>query len=282
MRIWFITGASRGFGALIAKQALDAGDAVVATARNADHVTDALGQNDRLLALPLDVTDQAQINDAVASAIKTFGKVDVLVNNAGYGVIGAIEESSPEEVARVYATNVFGLLGVTRAILPHMRRARSGRVFNISSVGGFASRAGFGIYCSTKFAVEAISEALADELAPLGVHVTVVEPGGFRTDFLDPTSLNPHAQVIADYEEKVGPVRQWSIDANHAQPGDPEKLAVAMVRLAGEANPPLRIQFGSDSVGRVEQKTAFVLGELAQWRDLSLSTDYPAEELVSA
>lgn len=282
MRTWFITGASRGFGALIAKAALDSGDAVVATARNSDDVTKALGEHDNLLAVRLDVTDQGQANDAVAAAIKRFGRIDVLVNNAGYGTVGAVEEASAVEIERVYATNVFGLLNVTRAVLPHMRRERSGRVFNISSVGGYASRAGFGIYCSTKFAVEALSEALHGELEPLGIHVTVVEPGAFRTDFLDDRSLAPHAQRIADYDQTSGQTRIWSIDNNYAQQGDPAKLADAIVRLAGEARPPLRIQFGSDTVAIVEAKNAFVARELAQWRDLALSTDYPAEELANA
>ncbi|WP_296616117.1 oxidoreductase [Sphingomonas sp.] len=282
MRTWFITGASRGFGALIAKAALEAGDAVVATARNPDDVTKTLGGHDHLLAVRLDVTDQAQANDAVAAAIKRFGRIDILVNNAGFGVVGAVEEASAEEIQRVYATNVFGLLGVTRAVLPHMRRQRSGRVFNLSSVGGYASRAGFGIYCSTKFAVEALSEALHGELEPLGIHVTVVEPGAFRTDFLDGSSLAPHAQRIADYDQTSGQTREWSSANNYAQQGDPAKLATAIVRLAGEAQPPLRIQFGSDTVAIVEAKNAFVASELAQWRDLALSTDYPAEELAGA
>jgi NAD(P)-dependent dehydrogenase (short-subunit alcohol dehydrogenase family) len=282
MRTWFITGASRGFGALIAKAALDAGDAVVATARNPQAVTEALGSHDNLLAVPLDVTDQGQANDAVAAAIKRFGRIDVLVNNAGFGVVGAVEEASAEEIQRVYATNVFGLLSVTRAVLPHMRRQRSGRIFNISSVGGYASRAGFGIYCSTKFAVEALSEALHGELEPLGIHVTVVEPGAFRTNFLDGSSLAPHAERIEDYDQTSGQTRAWSSANNYAQQGDPAKLATAIVRLAGEARPPLRIQFGSDTVAVVEAKNAFVAGELAQWRDLALSTDYPAEELADA
>lgn len=282
MRIWFITGASRGFGALIAREALEAGDAVVATARNAQHVTDALGENDRLLPLALDVTDRAQTNDAVAAAVKKFGRIDILVNNAGYGVVGAVEEASDDEIERVYATNVFGLLGVTRAVLPHMRRERSGRVFNISSVGGYQSRGGFGIYCSTKFAVEAISESLYEELAPLGIKVTVVEPGAFRTNFLDESSLVPHAQHIADYDQTAGQVRNWTVANNYAQQGDPQKLAEAIVSLAGEAEPPLRIQFGSDTVSRVEAKNAQVAAELAQWRELAVSTDYPADELVEA
>jgi NAD(P)-dependent dehydrogenase (short-subunit alcohol dehydrogenase family) len=155
-------------------------------------------------------------------------------------------------------------------------------VFNISSIGGYQSRAGFGIYCSTKFAVEAISEAMFEELAPLGVHVTVVEPGAFRTDFLDGSSLVPHANHIDDYAETSGRTRAWSTDNNHAQQGDPEKLAAAILRLAGEAEPPMRIQLGSDSVARVETKNAFVAAELAKWRDLAVSTDYPAEALAGA
>jgi NAD(P)-dependent dehydrogenase (short-subunit alcohol dehydrogenase family) len=185
MRTWFITGGSRGIGALIAAEALAAGDQVVATARNPEAMTQAFGPRDRLLAVTLDVTDQAQAHAAAGEAVKRFGRIDVLVNNAGFGLLGAVEEATAAEIERVYRTNVFGLLVVTRAVLPHMRRARSGHVINISSVGGYRSGPGFGIYCSTKFAIEELSEALEGELAPLGIKVTVVEPGYFRTDFLD-------------------------------------------------------------------------------------------------
>jgi NAD(P)-dependent dehydrogenase (short-subunit alcohol dehydrogenase family) len=276
MRTWFITGASRGFGALIAKQALAAGDAVAATARNPETVRAALGDHPNLLALPLDVTSEAQAHAAAAAAVKRFGRIDVLVNNAGFGLLGAVEEATAEEIEAVYRTNVFGLLAVTRAVLPHMRERRSGHVVNLSSVGGYRSGPGFGIYCSTKFAVEGLSEALAGELAPLGIKVTIVEPGYFRTDFLDARSLTVSPHRIADYDATAGATRAAAADVSHNQPGDPAKLAVALVRLVGEANPPLRMPFGSDTVAAIEAKNAFVAEELAEWRTLAVSTDFAA------
>jgi NAD(P)-dependent dehydrogenase (short-subunit alcohol dehydrogenase family) len=194
-KTWFITGASRGFGALIAEAGLARGDNVVATARNPATVTARLGAPANLLAVALDVTDEAQAHQAATAAIARFGRIDILLNNAGFGLLGAVEESSAEEVERVFRTNVFGLLAVTRAVLPHMRRERAGHVLNISSVGGYSASAGFGVYGATKFAVEGLTEALALELKPLGIHATVIEPGLFRTDFLDASSLLPSAQI---------------------------------------------------------------------------------------
>lgn len=276
MRVWFITGASRGFGALITQQALVAGDAVVATARDPKSLTARLGEHDRLLPVKLDVTSEEQAQEAVAAALKKFGRIDILINNAGFGLLGAVEESSAKEVERVYQTNVFGLLSVTRAVLPQMRRQRSGHVINISSVGGYAAYAGWGVYGSTKFAVEGLSEALAIELAPIGIKVTVVEPGFFRTDFLDDQSLLKTEQRIADYAETVGAMRDFAAGANHAQPGDPAKLAVAMMALVNAANPPVRLPLGSDTVARIAEKNAFVAQETAQWQQLALSTDFTA------
>src|ERR1700755_696194 len=189
MRVWFITGASRGFGALIAEAALKDGDAVVATARDPSTVTARLGQHERLLATRLHVTNEAEAHAAARAAVKKSGRIDVLVNNAGYGLLGAIEEASAAETERLFGTNVFGLLGVTRAVLPHMRRQRSGHIINVSSVGGYTGYPRWGVYGATKFAVEGLTEALAAEVAPLGIKVTVVEPGFFRTDFLDEASL---------------------------------------------------------------------------------------------
>ena len=274
MRTWFITGASRGFGILIARQALAAGDAVVATARNPRQALDAIGDHPNLLVQALDVTDEAQAHDAAAAAVKRFGSIDVLVNNAGFGLLGAIEEASAAEIEAVYRTNVFGLLGVTKAILPHMRRQRSGHILNISSVGGYRSGAGFGIYCSTKFAVEGISEALADEVGPLGIKVTIVEPGYFRTDFLDASSLSVSPLRIADYDATAGATRDRAAEVSHNQPGDPAKLAPAILLLVASDNPPLRMPFGSDTVAAIAAKNAFVAGEVAAWRDLAVSTDF--------
>ncbi|WGR98815.1 oxidoreductase [Bradyrhizobium sp. ISRA443] len=274
MRVWFITGASRGFGALIAEAALKAGDAVVATARDPATVTARLGQHERLLAVRLDVTKEAEAHAAAGEAVKRFGRIDILINNAGYGLLGAIEEASAAETQRLFGTNVFGLLDVTRAVLPHMRRQRSGHVINISSVGGYAGYPGWGVYGATKFAVEGISEALAGEVAPLGIKVTVVEPGFFRTDFLDESSLSRTAQQIDDYHASVGRTRALAADFNHGQRGDPRKLAGAMLRLVNAEKPPLRLPLGSDTVERIEAKNALVAKELTEWRTVATSTDF--------
>lgn len=274
MRTWLITGASRGFGILIAEQALRAGDAVIATARNPQDITDRLGEHPNLLAVRLDVTREEEAHQAVAEGIKRFGRIDVLINNAGFGVLGAVEETSASETERLFATNVFGLLNVTRAVLPHMRAQRSGRVINISSIGGYQAYVGWGVYGSTKFAVEGISEALHQELAPLGIHATVVEPGFFRTDFLDEQSLLKTALVLPDYDETVGKMRTFAEAANHAQPGDPLKFAEAILALVNAPNPPQRLALGSDTVARIEAKNRLVAQELAEWNELALSTDF--------
>ncbi|MGF7151771.1 NAD(P)-dependent dehydrogenase (short-subunit alcohol dehydrogenase family) [Sphingomonas zeicaulis] len=276
MKTWFITGASRGFGARIARIALDQGDNVVATARNADAVIKTLGDHPALLALPLDVTDEAQAQAAAAAAIDRFGRIDVLLNNAGFGLLGAVEEASAAEVERLYRTNVFGLLNVTRAVLPQMRAQRSGRILNISSIGGYRAGPGFGVYSSTKFAVEGLSESLHHELAPLGIQVTVVEPGYFRTDFLDSASLSVSPTRIEDYSETAGKVRAVAVDLNHGQPGDPDRLAHVLVAFADAPNPPIRLPLGSDTVAAIEAKHVADAAILADWRAVAVSTDFAA------
>jgi NAD(P)-dependent dehydrogenase (short-subunit alcohol dehydrogenase family) len=272
-RVWMITGASRGFGAEIAKTALAAGDQVIATARNAKGL-DELGGQDNVLAVAMDVTNEPQVRAGVDAAVKHFGRIDVLVNNAGFGLLGAVEEASAEEVERVFRTNVFGLLNVTRAVLPTMRKQRSGHVINISSIGGYRSYPGWGIYSSTKFAVEGIIEALHGELAPLGIHATVVEPGYFRTDFLDRSSLAETANRISDYSETVGKMREFAAGRNHQQPGDPSKLGQAILQLVNAAEPPLRLPLGTDTLQGIADKNRFVEQETAKWKALSASTDY--------
>lgn len=274
-RVWMITGASRGIGARIAEAALAHGDAVVATARDAVSIEKRFGPQPGLLAVALDVTDEAQAHQAVQAAITRFGRIDVLVNNAGYGLLGAVEEASADEVRRLYETNVFGLLNVTRAVLPAMRERRSGHVINISSLGGYQSAAGFGVYCSTKFAVEGITEALHAELAPLGIHATVVEPGYFRTEFLEGQSLVTSPALIADYAASAGRVREAAKQISLNQPGDPERLAQAVLTLVDAKNPPLRLPLGTDTLQTLADKHAFVERETAAWRDLAASTDFP-------
>ncbi|WP_244808683.1 oxidoreductase [Caballeronia zhejiangensis] len=256
-RVWFITGASRGLGSLIAQAALDDGNAVVATGRNAAAIAERLGESPALLTFALDVTNEAQAEAAVEAAVDKFGRIDVLVNNAGFGLLAAVEESSDAEVRRIYETNVFGLLNVTRAVLPVMRKQRSGHVINTSSLVGYQAAAAVGVYSSTKFAVEGITEALHAELKPLGIHATMIEPGFFRTDFLDASSLAVGSTIIGDYEETSGKLRQLAGEINHNQPGDPAKLATAMVRLVDAETPPMRLPLGTDTLKAVAEKNAY-------------------------
>ncbi|MHC5613267.1 MAG: oxidoreductase [Nostoc sp.] len=272
-KTWFITGASRGIGAEIAKAVLTAGNQLIATARNKTDL-DQFESNPNVLTLNLDVTDEAQVQAAVAAALERFGQIDVLVNNAGFGVLGGIEETSAQEVEWVYRTNVFGLLNVTRVVLPSMRQRRSGYIINLSSIGGYRSYPGWGIYCSTKFAVEGITEALHDELAPLGIHATVVEPGYFRTNFLDSSSLQRTAMQIPDYAETVGKTRKIASERNYQQQGDPTKLAQALLEIVNADTPPLRLPLGTDTLEAIAQKNAYVEQETAKWRTLSESTNY--------
>jgi NAD(P)-dependent dehydrogenase (short-subunit alcohol dehydrogenase family) len=276
-----ITGGSRGIGKAVARALLAEGCAIAICGRKADAIDNAkrelAGLGPQVIGIPTDITDEAAVQKFVDTSHEAFGRIDILVNNAGYGLLGAIEEASAAETTKLFGTNVFGLLGVTRAVLPHMRRQRSGHVINISSVGGYAGFPGWGVYGATKFAVEGISEALAGEVAPLGIKVTVVEPGFFRTDFLDESSLVRTAQHIDDYSESVGNTRAHAADVNHGQRGDPRKLASAFIALVNAKNPPLRLPLGSDTVERIEAKNAFVARELAEWRTLATSTDFTAE-----
>jgi NAD(P)-dependent dehydrogenase (short-subunit alcohol dehydrogenase family) len=276
-RVWFITGSARGIGARIAEAALAQGDAVVATSRDAASLEQRFGEQAGLLALALDVTSETQAAAAVEAALARFGRIDVLVNNAGYGLLGAVEEATGEEVRRLFETNVFGLLNVTRAVLPSMRQRRSGHVINISSLGGYQSGAGFGVYCSTKFAVEGLTEALHAELAPLGIHATVVEPGYFRTDFLDAQSLAVSPRVLDDYAASAGQVRAAATRISHNQPGDPLRLAQAMMKLVASPTPPLRLPLGTDTLQTIRDKHAFVEQETAAWRSVAASTDFPQQ-----
>src|ERR1700730_13627142 len=220
MPVWFITGASRGLGLEITRQALGRGDQVAATARHPAAITQAIPDaGDSLLTLPLDVTSAAQAAAAVSATLARFGRIDSLVNDAGRGLLGAVEEVSDAEARTVFDVNVFGLLTVTRAILPVMRAQGAGTIINISSSGGFIGRAGWGVYCATKFAVEGLSESMGHELAPLGIQVTAIEPGAFRTNFLDDSSLVTAEARIEDYTGTAGAIRQWAEQTKHAQAG---------------------------------------------------------------
>jgi NAD(P)-dependent dehydrogenase (short-subunit alcohol dehydrogenase family) len=280
-KVWLVTGASRGIGAEIAKAALAAGDKVIATARKVKGLKGSLGGGDNIFAVKMDVTKEKKVKQTVDEALEHFGRIDVLVNNAGFGLLGAVEEASAEEVEEIYRTNVFGLLHVTRTVLPAMRQQRSGHVINISSVGGYRSAAGWGLYCSTKFAVEGISEALHEELAPLRIHVTVVEPGYFRTDFLDSSSLRDTEINIADYAEMVGKLREFAAGRNHQQAGDPKKLGEALVQLVNAPEPPLRLPLGTDALEWIAAKNKSVEEETAKWKALASSTDFEEKAMAA-
>ncbi|CTQ50517.1 oxidoreductase [Jannaschia donghaensis] len=276
-KVWFITGASRGMGLEIAKAALAAGDRVVATGRDVGTVEAALPKGDDVLALALDVTDAGRAEVAVGEAVERFGRIDVLVNNAGYGQLGVFEEIEAKTIARQFDTNVHGLMHVTRAVLPVMRAQKGGHVFNISSVGGALGFDIAGIYCATKFAVEGFSECLALEVKPFGIGVTIVEPGFFRTDFLHDSSIRFSDKQIPDYAEYGAATKSFYGSQNQVQAGDPARLGTALVRISREAEPPLRLAMGSDAVQFLGQAYEARQAELARWTDLSRSTDFEAE-----
>ena len=272
---WFVTGAGRGMGAEIARAALAAGHNVAATARDPARITRAFdADSTRLLALPLDVSNEGQVRSAVEAAVKHFGGLDVLVNNAGYGQLGVFEELSPDQVRAQFETNVFGLMAVTRAVIPLMRKQRHGRIFNISSVAGRQGVFGSSIYAASKFAVEGFSQGLAEELRGFGVFVTAVAPGFFRTDFLDPSSVQYEGHApIAEYADGMKKFREFHNARNHTQIGDPAKLGALLVRLAKLDNPPAALVAGSDAVEWALSVIRNVETQIEASRELSVSTD---------
>ena len=274
-KVWFITGASTGFGRLLAEEVLKAGGKVVVTARKLDKVADLEKQYPQTAkALALDVTDAGQVDSAVTEAIAKFGSVDVLVNNAGYGLAGAIEEVSETEFMPMFETNVFGLLRVTRAFLPHLRRQRSGHILNLSSIGGLVASPGIGYYNATKFAVEGMSEALATELAPLGIRVTIIEPGPFRTDFLGRSGVVAKAR-IADYDATAGNMRKYFAENDGKQKGDPLRAVHAMIQIVESPNPPLRLLLGASTLQRLRGKLSNSEKEIAAWEQVTIGADFP-------
>jgi NAD(P)-dependent dehydrogenase (short-subunit alcohol dehydrogenase family) len=274
-RVWLITGTSQGFGHELVRAALDRGDSVVAASRHPQQVAEAFPTaSDRLLAIAVDLSQPAQIAAVVDGAMTRFGRIDVLVNNAGFGIIGAIEEVSDAELSKVFEINVFGLLRVTRAVLPQMRSQRSGNIVNLSSIGGLVGFAGFGIYNATKFAVEGLSEALAKEVAPLGIHVTLVEPGPYRTDFLGGSLAVAETELPA-YAETAGVPRAARTTRHGAQAGDPVRAAAAIVEAVTSDSPPLHFLLGSYAYQMATQKLDALRADMETWHDLAVSTDYP-------
>ena len=272
MATWLITGCSTGLGRALAQAVLAHGHNAVVTARNTATLEDiASGFPDTALALPLDVTDKAQISSAVEQARTRFGNVDVLVNNAGYGYRSAVEEADDADIRQLFDTNVFGAVDMIKAVLPGMRANRSGSILNISSIGARISPAGSGYYSATKAALEGLSGSLHKELQPLGINVTVIEPGAFRTDFAG-RSLTQSATPIGDYAETAGKRRKENDTMHGTQPGDPAKAAEAILAVVESPNPPSLLVLGQDAFGAFAAVAEAQRAELEQWRDLSLST----------
>lgn len=274
-KTWFITGTSQGIGLVLVKQLLAQGFNVVATARNVESLKKAVGNSsDQFLPLQVNLISEESVKQAVNSAIEQFGSIEYLVNNAGYGLIGGIEESSDVEVRANFDVNVFGLLNVTRAILPHMRAAQFGHIINLSSVFGLIAGAGWGIYCATKFAVEGLSEALAEEVKPFGINVTIIEPGYVRTNFLNSSSLIASKNPIEEYTAIREGVKAHQNDIPGNQPGDPEKVAELIIKVTQKAEPPLRLLTGSDAYGFATYKIDSLKNEIEANKELTFSTDY--------
>lgn len=274
--VWFVTGCSTGFGRELARAVLARGWRCVATARNKASLDDLAPEaGDRLLPVSLDVTDAAQIDAAVAAAQKQFGAIDVLVNNAGYGYQSSIEEGEEREIRAQFDANAFGLFALTRAVLPGMRARRKGHVINITSVAGLAGFPGSGYYAASKHAVEGFSDALLTEVGPLGIKVTCVEPGPFRTDWAG-RSLVQTASRIDDYAETAGARMQRTAQGSGHQPGDPVRAAQAMIRITETEKPPRHLVLGAFGVDAVANRLRAALADIEAWRELSLGTDYPA------
>jgi NAD(P)-dependent dehydrogenase (short-subunit alcohol dehydrogenase family) len=276
--VWFITGCSTGLGRALAERVLQLGHRCVVTARDAAQVDDIAARWPQLArAVALDVTDAAQADRAVAAAHDAFGRIDVLVNNAGYGYLAAIEEGEDADVRAMFETNFFALAGLTRRVLPGMRARGGGHIINISSIGGLIGNPGSGYYCATKFAVEGLTEALAKEVAALGIRVTVVEPGPFRTDWAG-RSLKQVKAPIGDYANISGARRALIASSSGKQAGDPMRAADAIIKLAASPNPPTHLLLGRSAYERYREKLAEMTRMVEEWEPVTSSADFPDEK----
>jgi NAD(P)-dependent dehydrogenase (short-subunit alcohol dehydrogenase family) len=277
-KVWLITGAGRGMGADIARAVLAAGKAVVATGRDTDRIAAALGQSDNLLSVKLDVTSGADAEAAVRAAVGRFGRIDVLVNNAASFYAGYFEELTPEHIERQLVVSLIGPMNVTRAVLPVMRRQRSGHIISISSSAGLAAGFDFvSAYAASKFGLEGWMESLHAEIAPFGITTTIVNPGFFRTELLTEQSTNYAEPSIEDYDERRAPLLEYWKSQNGRQSGDPAKLARAILTIASHEPPPRRFLAGADAIATTEQKIAELQGQIDAYRDLSTSLDFDAQ-----
>jgi len=272
-KIWLITGASQGLGLATVKYLLAKGQQVIATTRNKSKFDQDLLSNTCLEVINLDLTNEDAVRQSVAQIAAKYGRIDFLINNAGYGFIGAVEEAREKEIEQVMAVNVFATLRMIRHVLPYMRKAKSGHIINLSSIAGIVSAPGFGIYNASKYAVEGLSEAMSHELKDLGIKVTIVEPGAFRTNFLD-SSLALASQIIDDYAATAGTTKKVYTGNNGKQPGDPEKAAAAIFDVALMENTPLRLLLGQDAFIRATKKLEDLNNEFTRMKEVSLSTGF--------
>jgi NAD(P)-dependent dehydrogenase (short-subunit alcohol dehydrogenase family) len=272
-KVWFITGASKGMGLEVAKTVLANGDKVIATSRNLNEQIESIGEEwEHLLPLKVDITNEEEVKSAIEKGIETFGRIDVVLNNAGYYLVGSVEEISDEEFRRTIDVNLFGMANVIRQAMPYLRKQQSGHIINISSNMGYIGYANTGSYNASKFAVIGLSEALAQEAKPFGIHVTVVAPGMFRTNFMSNTTLAVAQNKIADYGLEKHTKMLQSFDGN--QPGDPKKLAKVLLDISNLVEPPLHLPLGTDSYQSIIDHRKKEAIELEQWKHLSMSTNF--------
>jgi NAD(P)-dependent dehydrogenase (short-subunit alcohol dehydrogenase family) len=278
-KVWLITGASRGLGRAFTEEILKAGDRVVAAARNPEQLAEVARKfGGSVRPVSLDVTNEAQAKHAVDAAIETFGGLDVLVNNAGYANVSPVEDTSLADFRAQIETNLFGVIIMTKTVLPYFRERATGHVIQIASIGGRVGPTGRAAYAAAKFGVEGFSESLSKEVGPLGIKITIVEPGGFRTDFAG--SSTELRVGRPEYDATVGATVRFQRDYDGKQPGDPVKAAAALLHIASLPNPPLRLLLGSDAYNAAEQHALQILGFDKEWKDLSISTDYKVPNFV--
>lgn len=277
-RVYFITGASSGFGAALARAVLERGDQAVLAARRLDSLERIAGPHGaRALPLRLDVIDPRSREEAVVAALEHFGRIDVLANIAGQGSLGAAEEFSDEQLREQMELNFFAATALTKAVLPTMRSQAAGHILNLTSIGGFVSVGGFSAYCASKFALEGWSEALRDEVGPLGIKVTIIEPGAFRTEFAGSKNMRPRQRIDA-YRPVIEPIEAYLYGGDGKQPGDPSKAAEAMIRIVEHPDPPLRLILGEDALDLAQKKLVAVQQDIAEWKDVGQSTNFEGAE----
>jgi NAD(P)-dependent dehydrogenase (short-subunit alcohol dehydrogenase family) len=273
-KVYLITGTSSGFGRALAEAVLERGDRAVLTARKTDSIQDLVKKyGDRAIAVQLDVTQASDRQSAIQAAIDRFQRINVLVNNAGRGCLGAAEGFSSEQIRSLMEVNFFGAIEMTRLVLPIMRQQKSGHILDISSIGGRVNIGGFAPYGASKFALEGFSEALHDEVKPLGIHVTIIEPGAFRTEFAEDVNMRPE-QTIDEYQPVIEPIQKYLYGNSGKQSGDPRKAALAMIQVVESEDPPLRLMMGADAYGLWEQKRQAMDAEMAEWRAVGEATAF--------